>query len=406
MADDRKPEARPRQTFMPNLSVSRQKRTNSLTQMDRLAQAEEQPMLLPSRVGQQHPHRQQQQQQLLPGSSQQRGTAAQRPGGGGSGGGGGSAGAGGAAGGSSSSAVKMDVDDNRSIPIPTARRDDSAAVAPRAASAQSDATSRAWLLEPDAPLQLPLRPFPDGYGDLHADTTSRSASRAASSRATSRGPSRAGTPARRFRPTSAARVVDDDDDDAGASASGADADGPKPLTFPPGSAARSLFKAGTASVPDAGEAEDGADAPAFLFFQLPTSLPLKAGASLDGADPTRHVMSGSEYLAALAGSGSVKAEAGASSTARGGAAPSVELCDLGGGQLGELVVRRSGKVALRIGSLCLDVDPGTTCSVDQDIVAMALPNEPGGDVSLHRLGKMPERMVVAPNLDNLLGGAF
>ena len=34
---------------------------------------------------------------------------------------------------------------------------------------------------------------------------------------------------------------------------------------------------------------------------------------------------------------------------------------------------------------------------------MGMPTAEGGPVELHRLGKMRERMVVAPNLDHLLG---
>ena len=197
-------------------------------------------------------------------------------------------------------------------------------------------------------------------------------------------------------------VIDGDGDDADKSES--PPDGPKPLVFPNGSAAQSLFAAATPPELDDAGGED--EPPSFLFFQLPASLPLKAGVTLGGADSVRHGMNGAEYLAALASIGAGKAEA-----AGDGAgvppkteAPPVELRDLGSGLLGELVVRRSGKVQLRIGALSLDVQPGTICSTDQEIVTMAAPSEAGGDVELHRLGKMPERMVVAPNLDHLLGG--
>ena len=64
---------------------------------------------------------------------------------------------------------------------------------------------------------------------------------------------------------------------------------------------------------------------------------------------------------------------------------------------------RRGMTKLRIGPLSLDVQPGTICSTDQEIVSMGMPTAEGGPVELHRLGKMRERMVVAPNLDHLLG---
>ena len=83
--------------------------------------------------------------------------------------------------------------------------------------------------------------------------------------------------------------------------------------------------------------------------------------------------------------------------------PPVELKDLGSGQLGELVVHKSGRVCLQIGGLMLDVQQGTVCSHAQEIVAMSLPDKPGGSVDLHRLGAMQERLVVTPNIDELLG---
>ena len=50
----------------------------------------------------------------------------------------------------------------------------------------------------------------------------------------------------------------------------------------------------------------------------------------------------------------------------------------------------------------LDVEPGTVCSFDQEVVSMSVPSTPGAPVDLHRLGKMHERLVVTPNLDKLL----
>ena len=52
----------------------------------------------------------------------------------------------------------------------------------------------------------------------------------------------------------------------------------------------------------------------------------------------------------------------------------------------------------------LDVQPGTVCSCDQEVVAMSVPGAPGAPIDLHRLGKMRERLVVTPNLDHLLQG--
>lgn len=258
--------------------------------------------------------------------------------------------------------------------------DDKASSYSRAQSELS-ALDQSWLKEKDAPLALPLRPTASGYGNYH-DFGSRSNSRAAS-RATSRGV-------------------------RSAAGDGEDSDG----TFPHGSAAASLFTSPApteAAVGSLGESSEAKQALAPLFFfQLPTTLPLKPGATLNG-DPAS-ALSGPEYLAALAGkanapaSSLVKTDTNADGSAKAMGDAPVDLRSLGdGGQLGELVVRRSGKVCLQIGGLMLDVQPGTICSVDQEIVSMGVPEEPGGKVDLHRLGKMHERFVVTPNVDDLLG---
>ena len=59
------------------------------------------------------------------------------------------------------------------------------------------------------------------------------------------------------------------------------------------------------------------------------------------------------------------------------------------------------QVALQIGDLLLDVQPGTVCSFDQEIVSIGMPSTPGGPVDLHRLGKMHERLIITPSLDSL-----
>ena len=122
-------------------------------------------------------------------------------------------------------------------------------------------------------------------------------------------------------------------------------------------------------------------------------------------------VSGMEYLAALAGGVPPAAKpdgasaANATNVAAKGAQPA-RLDELGEGQLGELVVRRSGAVSLHIGDFKLDVQPGTTCSIEQEVVAMAMPPAPGEKIDLHRLGKLQERVVVTPDLDDLLSGTM
>ena len=61
------------------------------------------------------------------------------------------------------------------------------------------------------------------------------------------------------------------------------------------------------------------------------------------------------------------------------------------------------KVCLQIGGLMLEVQPGTVCSHHQEVVTMGMPEQEGGSVELHRLGPMHDRLVVTPNIDELLG---
>lgn len=153
--------------------------------------------------------------------------------------------------------------------------------------------------------------------------------------------------------------------------------------FHPKSAAAALF----AAPPEGTLADETPPAPAPLFFfQTPPNLPLARDGRPAG---------GQEYLASLA-SGS---EATSDAAKTGGPAA---LTELSAGQLGELIVRRSGKVTLRIGDHLLDVTSGTACSIDQEVVAMSIPQQVGQDVHLHRLGKLHERLIITPDLDHLL----
>ena len=78
------------------------------------------------------------------------------------------------------------------------------------------------------------------------------------------------------------------------------------------------------------------------------------------------------------------------------------MTSYGSGQLGELVVRRSGKMQLVMGGHVFDVQRGTMTSFDQEVVSMRMPAKPGEPCEMHRLGKMQERMVCTPDLEHLL----
>ena len=390
----------PKQQFRPNLAASRNKKAaGANTAFDRLLQAEE-PAIAP---GARQPR-----MTRVDGTTIQ--PRVERPGGksgagGGTSGGASSSGAGSSSGGAAPARptfgssvgwtadadVKMDVDDEMSV-------QDRALT-----DAASEHSNSKWLLDSDAPLALPLRPFADGYRGANGHI----------SRAASRGPV--------SRPVSRMSVGSAATDASNESAI---------MGYPPGSAAAAIFRGAQAAADEAAklagpdEAMGLADLPEppapLYLFQLPPILPLKAAlADAEGAN----AMSGSEYLAALAGSASGGGgfggafsgpQSNAASVSGGGPiggdgdkAPqtaAMSLAQLGEGQLGELIIYRSGRVALQIGEHKLDVQPGTVNSCEQEIVSMSMPETPGGPVDLHRLGKMHERLVVTPNVDHLLTG--
>ena len=71
------------------------------------------------------------------------------------------------------------------------------------------------------------------------------------------------------------------------------------------------------------------------------------------------------------------------------------------GLLGELVMRRSGKLEMRVGDSVYAVQPGTACSFDQEIVSFATPATAGSHMDLHRVGKLRSRLVVTPDANHL-----
>lgn len=183
--------------------------------------------------------------------------------------------------------------------------------------------------------------------------------------------------------------------------------------FKRGSAAAALLSPPPAS--QDGMLHTGApdDSPSLLFFQLPVHLPVaapsasaptpaaSAATGSTGAGPAAGVapVRATDYLATLA---STRPEGGSSCGDTGGARPA-PLKQLPRGQLGELVVYKSGKVMLSIGGMLLDVHPGAETSFDQEIVALdETQATTGGTAPLCRLGKLDQRLVVTPNLDDLL----
>ena len=187
--------------------------------------------------------------------------------------------------------------------------------------------------------------------------------------------------------------------------------------FKCGSAAAALFA--PSSTVQEGMLQTGApdDDPSLLFFQLPVHLPVAApsasasAAASPAASPAASAVAAeraagvtpvraTDYLATLA---STHPEGSSSSCGDAAGARPAPLKQLPGGQLGELVVYKSGKVMLSIGGMLLDVHPGADTTFDQEIVALdETQAAAGGTAPLCRLGKLEQRLVVTPNLDDLL----
>lgn len=126
---------------------------------------------------------------------------------------------------------------------------------------------------------------------------------------------------------------------------------------------------------------------------------------------------GDEYVKALRGDGCTPAALGNAAAPGGGKAAEAKadqtdgnkacaLGDLPPGDLGEMLVHKSGKVSLQIGNFRMHVDPGTPCSFAQELAALKLPPQGSTDgVQLLRLGPVHERLLVTPDIARLLSQA-
>ncbi len=220
----------------------------------------------------------------------------------------------------------------------------------------ADHSDTSWLLAPDAPIALPLRPYPVLKG------TNPSGGGAASP----------------LRPSSRASP-------APRAASPHGSQQPRAGAFPSGSSAAALLCDGPHQLPPGSER--------LLFLQMPMQLPIRHTDSGDAAAPSQpQTVGAAEYLETLAGGGGSVKLAG--------------LLELPPGELGELRFHRSGKVVLQIGDFRFDVQQGTECSFDQELVLMRPAptggGAPGDPVELQRLGKFHTRMVASPDVGDLL----
>ncbi|XP_072491000.1 DNA-directed RNA polymerase III subunit RPC4 [Notamacropus eugenii] len=76
------------------------------------------------------------------------------------------------------------------------------------------------------------------------------------------------------------------------------------------------------------------------------------------------------------------------------------LSDLTEGQVGKLLIRKSGKVQLLLGKVTLDVTVGTSCSFLQELVSVGIGDSRTGDLTV--LGHVKHKLVCSPDFESLL----
>ncbi|XP_031463858.1 DNA-directed RNA polymerase III subunit RPC4 [Phasianus colchicus] len=127
-----------------------------------------------------------------------------------------------------------------------------------------------------------------------------------------------------------------------------------------------------------------------LFLQLPDSLPGQPPAQ--DSKPSRAELQSDDGQLLL-----VKQEKGQEARQ---ADCSCTLADLPEGQLGKLVVRRSGRVQLVLGRVTLDVTMGTPCSFLQELVSVGIGDGRTGEMTV--LGHVKHKLVCSPDFEALL----
>lgn len=76
------------------------------------------------------------------------------------------------------------------------------------------------------------------------------------------------------------------------------------------------------------------------------------------------------------------------------------LADLTEGQVGKLLICKSGKVQLLLGKVTLDVTMGTACSFLQELVSVGLGDSRTGEMTV--LGHVKHKLVCSPDFESLL----
>ncbi|XP_073445034.1 DNA-directed RNA polymerase III subunit RPC4 isoform X3 [Dendrobates tinctorius] len=130
---------------------------------------------------------------------------------------------------------------------------------------------------------------------------------------------------------------------------------------------------------------------ALFFMQLPDTLPGQP--PTQDSRPVRTEVQGEDGHMLLVKDKSQEANA---------ADESCSLNDLSEGQIGKLVMRKSGKVQLIMGKVTLDVNMGTSCSFLQELVAVSVGEARRGEMMV--LGHVQHKLVCSPDFASLLEG--
>ncbi|XP_048379187.1 DNA-directed RNA polymerase III subunit RPC4 isoform X1 [Stegostoma tigrinum] len=127
-----------------------------------------------------------------------------------------------------------------------------------------------------------------------------------------------------------------------------------------------------------------------LFLQLPDTLP--------GQAPTRDEKPVKAEVQADDGQAMQLKQEKAQELKQ--AENSCSLMDLTEGQIGKLLIRKSGRVQLVLGQVILDVTMGTTCSFLQELVSIGFGENRTGEMTV--LGHVKHKLVCSPDFESLL----
>ncbi|XP_067879220.1 DNA-directed RNA polymerase III subunit RPC4 [Heterodontus francisci] len=127
-----------------------------------------------------------------------------------------------------------------------------------------------------------------------------------------------------------------------------------------------------------------------LFLQLPDTLP--------GQAPTRDEKPVKAEIQTDDGQSMLLKQEKAQELKQ--AENSCSLMDLTEGQIGKLLIRKSGRVQLVLGQVTLDVTMGTTCSFLQELVSIGIGENRTGEMTV--LGHIKHKLVCSPDFETLL----